>query len=79
MTKTVWVKARSKREINSRLEAGGEKIIGTHYGFLQGGMDMNIYHLNDGDVVKIYQTTTPTGEPIGKFAGIWNAARKRLK
>lgn len=75
--KTVYVKAKSKKAINEALEAG-EKVICTHYGFLGGGMDSDIKHLNDGDVIKVYEKEI-NGSPYAKSYGNWDAKKGRVK
>lgn len=77
MIKTVYVKALSKKAINERL-TNNERVIGTHYGFLQGGMDMCINHLNDGDVIKVY-TKMIKGSPYATAYGNWDSKKGRVK
>lgn len=76
--KTVYVKAKSKKAINEALERG-EKVVGTDWGFLSTGMDLDISKgLNDGDVIKVYQKEI-SGSPYAKAYGNWDAKKGRVK
>ena len=71
----LYVEAKSKKEINTRLEAG-EIVYGYNYSFFGGG---GLYALNSdlekGTVIATYTKKDFSGNPIARFYGTWTGSR----
>jgi hypothetical protein len=70
----IYVRAKSKREINERL-AAGENVWGTnHSAFGDGGPYQLGPELPNGTVIATY-TAMVGGSPIAKYYGTWDGAK----
>ncbi len=74
----LYVRAKSKKAINERLEKG-ETVWGTNHSIFGGGGE---YYLDgklaDGTVLAVYDKEVG-GSPYAKTYGTWNAKTRRVK
>jgi len=74
----LYVQAKSKADINRRLQAG-ETFTGINYSMFDGG---GVYELNSelqsGTIVAVYEKTI-NGSPYAKAWGTWDANKNKLK
>ena len=74
----LYVKAKSKADLNKRL-ASNEKIYGTNHSVFGGGGD---YELNDlletGTVIAIFEREV-SGSPYVKAYGTWDGPKHKVK
>jgi len=71
----LYIQAKSKKEINNRLNSG-ESVYGTNYSMFGGGGTHKLdSDLPTGTVIKVYEKTV-NGSPYAKSYGIWNAVRR---
>ena len=73
----IYIEAKSKAEINRWIKAG-EKPRGYNYSMFGGG---GWYYLTDcpsGTLVATYTKTDPSGNPVSRYYGTWNAEKKVL-
>ncbi len=73
----VYVKAKSKKDINERI-ANGERIYGYNYSMFGDGGMYELTQLNDGDVVGVYQKMID-GNPYARSWGAWDSNKQKLK
>ncbi len=77
MTMQLYVKGKSKKEINERL-AEGKTVYGENYSMFGGGeiykLDAN---LEDGTVIKIFDKYV-SGSPYAKAYGNWKPAKNKI-
>lgn len=73
----IYVKAKSKKEVNEML-VNGEDIIGYNFSMFGDGGHYSISNLNDGDIVAIYQKTI-NGSPVVKSFGNFVKSKNQLK
>ncbi len=72
---TIYVKAKSKKELNERL-ANDEQVMGTIHSM--GTQEVKLLsHANDGDVIKIYEKFVG-GSPYAKAYGNWNSKKGKV-
>lgn len=66
----LYVRAKSKKELNERL-AAGKAVFGENYSvFEEGGMHRLDDRLRKGTVIAIYERTV-SGSPLAKSYGTW--------
>ncbi len=74
----IYVKAKSKKNINERI-AQGETIYGVNYSMFGGGA--GVYKLDgslaDGTIVKVYEKVV-SGSPYAKAYGTWRSAKRMV-
>jgi hypothetical protein len=74
---TLYVRAKSKKAINEKLEAG-QAVYAESFS-LFGGKSGPLHAVAaDGDVIKIYEKMV-SGSPYAKAYGNWNAKKQRVK
>ena len=73
----IYVQAKSKADINRRLQAG-ETFTGYNYSMFGGGgsYDLNA-DLPEGTIVAVYEKTV-NGSPYAKSWGTWNPSKNKL-
>lgn len=77
MSMTLYVQAKSKKEINERL-ATGKPVLGDSYGmFGNEGCYALDSKLPNGTVIKVYEKFVG-GSPYAKTYGTWNVAKNKV-
>jgi hypothetical protein len=82
----LYVKAKSKKDINERLEKG-EAVFGDNFSAFGGGGTYQLggQPIGDGTVIAIYEKTATfpgesgPGSPVAKTYGAWDAKKGRVK
>lgn len=82
----LYVKAKSKKEINAKLDAG-EDVFGENFSAFGGGgtYQLGAQPIEDGTVIAVYDklATFPgergPGSPVAKAWGTWNAQTGRVQ
>jgi len=70
----IYVEAKSKADLNRRLQAG-EEVYGKNYSIFGGGGYYNLNkHLPEGTLITIYSQMSG-GNPVGKSYGQWKNGR----
>jgi hypothetical protein len=73
----LYVKGKSKKEINERLAAGAA-VYGENYSMFDGGGTYKLDgSLPDDTVIKVFEKTVG-GSPYAKAYGTWNAAKNKI-
>jgi hypothetical protein len=75
--RTVYVQAKSKADINRRLEAG-ETVLATEYNRWEVKKMPLGEMIPDGTVIKVFSQFDPFGTPYAKAYGNWNSKRGRV-
>ena len=73
----VYVRAKSKRDLNERLASGDATMTAIEYS-MDGRTEHGIRTLPTGTVIKIFHKRMGT-TPIAKAYGTWDAIRRRVK
>jgi hypothetical protein len=73
----IYVQAKSKADINRRLQAG-ERLTGLSYSIFGGGTYELDANLPSGTIIAVYQKLVG-GSPYTKAWGTWDANKNKLK
>lgn len=73
----IYVKAKSKKDINERL-SNGEVLYGQNFSMFGDAGIYDLTQLNDGDIVAVYQKMVD-GNPYAKAWGTWDSNKQKLK
>ncbi len=74
----LYVKGKSKKEINERL-AAGTPVYGTNHSAFGGGGDYRLdANLEDGTVISVFEKEV-SGSPYAKSYGTWDTKKGRVK
>lgn len=73
----IYVKAKSKKDINERLQ-NGEVLYGQNFSMFGDSGIYDLTQLNDGDIVAVYQKMVD-GNPYAKAWGTWDGKKQKLK
>jgi hypothetical protein len=74
---TIYVQAKSKAEINRRLEEG-HTVVGTEYKLRDERRIPLGEAVPDGTVIKVFRKYDPFGTPYAQAYGRWNAKAGRV-
>lgn len=73
----IYVRAKSKKDINERL-SNGEVLYGQSFSMFGDSGIYDLTQLNDGDIVAVYQKMVD-GNPYAKAWGTWDSNKQKLK
>ncbi len=75
----LYVRGKSKKEINERL-AAGQDVFGDNYSMFGGGgtYQLNGQPIEQGTVIAVYEKEI-AGNPVAKSYGTWDAKKGRVK
>lgn len=81
----LYIRAKSKKEINERL-AAGDQVIGVNHSAFGGGGTYDLTTAPDGTTIAVWEKTAPDffgdgtdGSPVAKSYGTWDAKKLRVK
>jgi hypothetical protein len=72
----LYVKAKSKKEINERLSAG-DQVLGVNFSIFGDGGTYGLETVADGTVIAVFEKEV-SGSPYAKSYGTWNAKKQRV-